>query len=295
MSTTALRASTAPPFGQHLRRWRRVRGKSQLELAMISGYSQRHLSFVESGRAKPSRVTVHVLCEALAVPLGARNELLLAAGFAPVYRERTLESDELAPFRRVLEALLERHDPFPALIVDDAWTLVHTNQAAMRFFAWLKRGELPPGDNVLRWCFEDAALKPNIVDWPVAARHMYWRLQREVLADPDNPRLAALLADLQPLLPMDSLNDVLDGLRAAPPMMTISFRRSPAPERAGEDGADRDGTAEVGVPDTLRFFTLLATIGTAQDITLSRLHLETFVPADEETRTVLAALARDTP
>jgi hypothetical protein len=183
----------------------------------------------------------------------------------------------------VLEALLERHDPFPALIVDDAWTLVHTNQAALRFFAWLKRGALPAGDNVLRWCFEDDALKHNIVDWPVAARHMYWRLQREVLADPDNPRLAALLADLQPLLPVDSLNDVLDALRAAPPMMTITFRRSPA----------ASGTAEDDAPDTLRFFTLLATIGTAQDITLSRLHLETFVPADEDTRALLASLAND--
>ncbi len=293
MSTTTVRARVAPPFGQHLRRWRRARGKSQLELALLSGYSQRHLSFVESGRARPSRVTVHVLCEALSVPLAARNELLLAAGFAPAYRERQLESEELAPYRRVLESLLERHDPFPALIVDDAWTLVHANSAALRFFGWLRRGVLPPGDNVLRWCFDDAALKPNIDDWPVVARHMYWRLQREVLADPDNPRLAALLGELQPLLPIESLSDMIDGLRAAPPMMTITFRRSPSPEvgsptpgRAAELAAP--GKAEQ--PETARLFTLLATIGTAQDITLSRLHLETFVPADEETRRLLDSL-----
>lgn len=284
---SAISPVSAPPFGQHLRRWRRMRGKSQLELALISGYSQRHLSFVESGRAKPSRVTVHVLCEALGVPLADRNELLLSAGFAPVYRERTLESAELAPFRRELEALLERHDPYPALIIDDAWTMVHANAAALRFFGWLRRGQPLAGDNVLRWSFDEAALKPNILDWAVSARHLYWRLQRDVLVDPHNDRLAALLAEIQPLLPVDSLSDVIDGLRTAPPMMTLAFRRLPV---NGEQSGNTDEPEQ-----TVRLFSLLATIGTAQDITLSRLHLETFLPADEASRGVLEALASGSP
>ena len=249
---------------------------------MIAGYSQRHLSFVESGRARPSRSTVMVLCEALAVPLGSRNELLLAAGFAPVYRARAMDSSELAPFRRELEALLERHDPFPALIVDDAWTLVHANPAALRFFSWLRRGAPLQGNNVVQWCFDDDGLKPYMLDWPLAARHLYWRLQREVLADPDNQRLVALLASLQNKLPTESISGLLDGLRLAPPIMTSAFRRLP----------DSGSLESPGRCDPeMRFFSLLSTIGTAQDVTLTGLHLETFVPADADTRAQLYRLA----
>ena len=280
--TLAVRAAESNAFGRHLRRWRKARGKSQLELSMIAGYSQRHLSFVESGRAQPSRSTVMVLCEALAVPLGSRNALLLAAGFAPVYRERAIDGSELAPFRRELEALLERHDPFPALIVDDAWTLVHANTAALRFFNWLRRGQPLQGDNVVQWCFDDNGLKPYMLDWPLAARHLFWRLQREVLADPDNQRLVALLASLHSKLPTESVGGLLDGLRLAPPIMTSAFRRLPE----GQAQAD-----SVQAEPEMRFFSLLSTIGTAQDVTLIGLHLETFVPADAETRTQLEWLA----
>ena len=275
-ATTTAHADT---FGMHLRRWRKARGKSQLDLSLLAGYSQRHLSFVESGRARPSRATVVVLCEALGVPLAARNELLLAAGFAPIYREHKMDSPELAPFRELLQTLLERQDPFPALVVDDGWTLVFANAAAVGFLGWLRGGVPLPGTNVVRWCFDDDALKPHIVEWPIAARHLYWRLQRDALGDPDNPRLAALLAELQPRLPAESLHDLLDGLRPAPPIMMTTYKRL-LPDAAPD-----------AAPAHARIFSLLATVGTAQDVTLSGLHLETFLPADEATRALFEELS----
>ena len=189
MSTSSVSAPSGPidTFGPMLRAWRRRRGASQLSLALQSGVSQRHVSFLESGRARPSREMVVQLSTALDVPLRQRNEMLLAAGFAPAYRETNLGAPELAPVRRAIDFMLKQQEPYPAVVIDRLWNLLQANDAANAFTVFLFEG-MPPapppgkGPNLLRWILDPKALRSKISNWEEVARYLVSTTYAEILA-----------------------------------------------------------------------------------------------------------------
>ena len=178
MNTPAVsQAPSSDLFGPMLRTWRRRRGASQLALALQSGVSQRHVSFLESGRAKPSREMVVQLTTALDVPLRQRNTMLLAAGFAPVYRESNLAAPELAPVRQAIDRILKQQEPYPAVVIDRLWNLLQANEAAQAFTLFLFEGPPPApppgkGPNILQWLLDPKALRSKISNWEEVARYL---------------------------------------------------------------------------------------------------------------------------
>jgi transcriptional regulator with XRE-family HTH domain len=252
-------ATAVEPVGRLLREWRQRRHLSQLDLACDAEISTRHLSFIETGRSSPSRDMVLRLAERLEVPLRARNTLLTAAGFAPMFRERPLGDPALEAARVAIERLLAAHEPFPALAVDRHWMLVASNGAATRLMGGIDPALLTPPINVLRVSLHPNGLAPRIVNLHDWRAHVLARLRRqiEVSADPILRALATELAaypapgsQAEPLAPS---NDVIVPLRLA-------------------TGA--------GV---LSFLSTTTIFGTPVDVTLSEIALESFFPADEQT------------
>jgi transcriptional regulator with XRE-family HTH domain len=260
----------SPPrtVGDLLRQWRHRRRMSQLDLAAAADVSARHLSFVETGRSRPSRELVLHLAEHLDVPLRDRNTLLMAAGFAPTYPETPLDAEEMAPVRAALDKILTSHLPFPAVVVDRHWNLVATNQTALAVITdGVDPGLLGPRANGLRVCLHPDGLAPRIVNLAEYSAHLIERLDR----------LAAASADPEIL----SLRDEL--------------LRYPGVS-AGHPGGS-DTAARLFVPMVLRtddgeltFFSTIATFGTAHDITLAELAIEAFFPGDERTAAALRSL-----
>lgn len=261
-------------FGELLRGWRRLRHLSQESLAHEADISQRHLSCLESGRASPSREMVVHLCHALDVPLRERNVLLTAAGFAPAYAHRPLDGPELEAVSRAVDLMLDGLSPCPALAVDRDWNLVRANAAALATFsafvdldAALARSDPEGGANVLRLLFHPEGLRPVVADWDVTGPVLLDRVRREVAADPSWARGRSLLSELIELAGFDP---GVRPLGAAPdPVLTMALERD-----------------DVRVD----LFSMIATFGTAQDVTVQELRIETFFPADEASRETLAAL-----
>jgi transcriptional regulator with XRE-family HTH domain len=259
-------AARPPGVGPLLRDWRRRRRLSQLELASEATVSARHLSFVETGRARPSRELVLHLAEHLDVPLRERNSLLLAAGYAPGFRQTPLEADEMAPVREALDTILAGHRPFPAVVVDRGWDLVTANEPAMEILTGGVAGDLlAPPANALRISLHPQGLAPRIVNFGPWAAHLVDRLRREadLYGDPD-------LADLH-----DELCGYpgVAGSAVPPPVVSQLFM----PLVLRTDGRE------------LSFFSTVATFGTARDITVEELAIESFFPADRATADVLRA------
>lgn len=250
--------------GALLRHWRQQRHLSQLDLALQAGISTRHLSYMETGRALPSRAMVLRLAERLAVPLRERNALLVAAGYAPLYRQRPLDDPALAAARTALERVLKGHEPYPALLVDRCWNLVSCNRAVPLLLQGL--GLVLDGPvNVLRLSLEPQGLAPHIANLGVWRHHLLERLQRQIEASGD-PELVALA----------------EALRALPSPATAASDGPLAPE------ASVVVPLEVRSPwGPLAFISTVTVFGTPLDITLSELALETFFPADEATARVL--------
>jgi transcriptional regulator with XRE-family HTH domain len=259
-------AARPPGVGPLLRDWRRRRRLSQLELASEATVSARHLSFVETGRARPSRELVLHLAEHLDVPLRERNSLLLAAGYAPGFRQTPLEADEMAPVREALDTILAGHRPFPAVVVDRGWDLVTANEPAMEILTGGVAGDLlAPPANALRISLHPQGLAPRIVNFGPWAAHLVDRLRREadLYGDPD-------LADLH-----DELCGYpgVAGSAVPPPVVSQLFM----PLVLRTDGRE------------LSFFSTVATFGTARDITVEELAIESFFPADPAPAPVLRA------
>ncbi len=266
-----------PPFATLLRRWRDRRKCSQLELALDANVSQRHLSFLESGRAQPSREMVLQLSDVLEIPMRERNQLLNAAGFAPVFHQRTLQDDDMKAVREALDLILQQHEPFPALVVNRDWNMVMRNRAADRFLsllgdpdaAWKKVD--PSGHyNVMRMTFHPEGLQPLIQNWSHASTLLISRLFREVTADPSNEALRALFEEIcaYPGIP--------DHWRSH------DWATTPAPILPLEMGM---GTT------TLKLFSMISSFGTALDITAEELRIETFFAVDDFTRQFFHGLA----
>src|ERR1700761_183282 len=170
------------PAGDLLRRWRAARGRSQLDLAMDMGVSQRHISFIESGRSSPSRALLLGVSNALAIPLRDRNALLLAAGYAPMYAEPAWDAVEMRVVHRALERMLKQHEPYPALVMDRHWNVLMTNEAAQKFFGrFVDLARYPKPRNLLRLMFDPQGLRPFVANWDAVAASLFQRIHREAV------------------------------------------------------------------------------------------------------------------
>jgi transcriptional regulator with XRE-family HTH domain len=236
---------------------------SQLELASDAGVSARHVSFLETGRSRPSREMVLHLAEQLEVPLRERNDLLLAAGFAPLYERRGLEDTDMSAVRRAIELVLAAYEPYPALVVDRSWQLVAGNRSVALLTDGVGAQLLAPPVNVLRLSLHPEGLAPRIVNLPQWRRHVLHRLDREADLTGD-PRLRALHGELS-ALPGGTDRTPPDGIAV------------PLRVRAGDA--------------VLSFLSTVTTFGTAVDLTAAELTIEAFLPADTETADALRALA----
>lgn len=258
-------------FGAELRRWRQHRRLSQLELATTAEVSQRHLSFLENGRSRPSPEMVEHLAIALDVPLRARNALLNAAGFADLYTEQPLDGPALSQIRECLETLVEAHEPYPAYVVDRCWNLLIANTAAARLTGLLlpTAAALEHAGNTLRLALHPDGARERITNWEQVAAALVERLAAECGADPTDAELAALLAEVT----------------AYPGIADL-----PSTGR----GADLITALRIDTGDAeLRLITTISSLAAASDVTLDELRLETLLPADAETAEALRALAED--
>ncbi|WP_454904111.1 helix-turn-helix domain-containing protein [Variovorax gossypii] len=269
-SSKADRPGARDPFGVHLRHWRTHRRLSQLDLAQEAEVSTRHLSYVETGRAAPSREMVLRLAERLEVPLRERNALLVAAGFAPMYRQRSLDDPAMASARRAIDLVLKGHEPFPALAVDRHWNLVAHNALVPLLMEGAAPELLKPPINVLRLSLHPDGVAPRIANLAQWRTHLIERLQQQIAATGD--------AVLQ------SLHDEL----AAYPAPAVSHD-APVLDTA---------LSAVAVPfqvvmpsGVLSFISTITIFGTPVDVTLQELAVESFFPADEQTAAALVALA----
>ncbi|MGC2960755.1 helix-turn-helix domain-containing protein [Paraburkholderia graminis] len=268
-------AASAPPtasrsVGDLLREWRQRRRMSQLLLAAEADISTRHLSFVESGRATPSREMVMHLAERLDVPLRARNALLVAAGYAPLFRERPLSDPQLSAAREAVELVLKGHEPYPALAIDRHWTIVATNNALAPLLAGASPELLKPPVNALRLSLHPEGIASSIVNWHAWREHVLARLQRQIDVSAD-----------------DTLSALRDELAAYPSPLGA----------AAPDAADSP-LNQIAVPLRLRtplgvlsFFSTTTVFGTPVDVTLSELAIEAFFPADPQTAAALRDFA----
>jgi transcriptional regulator with XRE-family HTH domain len=254
-------ASKSSRLGELLKMWRSKRRMSQLDLAVQAGVSPRHLSFVETGRSKPSREMVLHLAEELDVPLRDRNVLLTAAGFAPVYRESAFDAPELGSARHAIEVTITNHEPYPAFVIDGAWNLVAANAGIAGFLPLISPELLDPPMNVIRASLHPHGLSRFIVNFDEYAAHVIERLRRQ-LATTADPGLRALLDEVS------GYPDVARAIgdKALPPLTAVlpmQFRLD-------------DGTE-------LRFFSTMTVFGSPLDVTIAELAIESFFPADEDT------------
>ncbi|MGE0529841.1 MAG: helix-turn-helix domain-containing protein [Hyphomonadaceae bacterium] len=259
--------STAQSFGDHLRTWRQRRRMSQLDLASEAGISTRHLSFVETGRAAPSREMVLQLAEHLQLPLREQNAFLVAAGFAPRFGERKLDHPDLAAVRGAVEAVLKGHEPNPTLAIDRRWTLLNANKAALRLMAGIAPELLQPPANMLRASLHPDGLAPRILNLNEWRVHIFARLERQIETTAD-PILIELLEELRTYAGGGSH---AAPLRDATPVITPLRLRT-----------------EAGV---LSMFGVTTLFGMPQDVTLDELAIETFFPADEASARILSNLS----
>jgi transcriptional regulator with XRE-family HTH domain len=258
MTTTVSRS----PVGELLRQWRERRRISQLDLSIEADISTRHLSFVETGRSQPSRDMVLRLADSLDVPLRERNHLLLAAGYAPVYGEASLDAPQMAAVRQAIRLVLKAHEPSPAVVVDRGWNLVDANATIGLLTAGVAPHLLEPPVNVLRLALHPDGVAPRIVNLAEWRAHLLARLRREIAVSAD-----------------ERLVELLDELREYP---------------GGKPDVGVPGSADVAVPlrirteaGELRFLSTVATFGTPLDVTVAELSIESFFPANPETAAAL--------
>jgi transcriptional regulator with XRE-family HTH domain len=260
--------STHSRVGLLLREWRSARRLSQLTLALDADLSARHLSYIETGKANPSREMIERLASVLGLSLRERNALLMAGGFAPRHPETALARPELALMRRAIELMLAQQEPYPAFLLNHHWDIVEANAAAQRVNSFVLEGRAPRHRNMLLQFFDPSDLRSAIVNWDEVARALLRHLHLVVSATPTDARARALLAQVLafPDVP-DTWQDPL--LRESPsPLLHTVLQRG---------------------DQVLRFFSTITTFGTPRDITLEELHIESCFPADEAT----AALCRE--
>jgi transcriptional regulator with XRE-family HTH domain len=248
-------------LGELLRYWRQQRGKSQLSLSMDTGISQRHLSFVESGRSSPSRDFLSVVSDALNIPLRERNALLLASGYAPHYSEQGLDVEQMAVVTQAIDRMLKQHEPHPALVLDRHWNVVRTNEAAPRFFgSFIDLEKRPKPRNLLHLMFDPAGMRPFVEEWEKVAAGLLQRVRREAVGQVMDAKLQELLKALREY---PGVADLKPSLTPQSPVLPIVFRKENR---------------------RLSYFSLITTVGTPQCITAQELRVECMFPTDTEKR-----------
>ena len=273
MSWSALERSTGggSGFPLLLKTWRQKRRLSQLELALSSGVSQRHLSFLESGRAKPSRGMILQLSETLEVPLRERNDLLTAAGFAPIFRARPLDDPQMDQVMSAVRMMLANHEPFPAVAIDRAWNIRLANKAfdavsvVLGPDLWQRVGGTQR--NLMRLFFHPRGIKPHVTNWSAISPLLWHRAQREAETF-GGEEMKQVLIELSEYQDANTLWAAEDA--ALVPVLPLKIEKG-----------------SVGIS----LFTVLATFGTAQDVTADELRIESLFPADAATETLFRAAA----
>lgn len=271
VSISDARAASEAGFPRMLREWRQKRRLSQLDLALATGVSQRHVSFLESGRANPSRNMILQLSETLDVPLRDRNQWLTAAGFAPLFRSRALDDPQMAQVMGAVRMMLTAHEPFPAIALDRAWNIRMSNGPFDRLDAmlgddiWTRVGG--GQRNLMRLFFHPDGIRPFVTNWATVGPLMWRRAQREAEAL-GGLEMKAVLDDLAPLQDSTVLWSAAD--TALMPVMPFSM--------------DIHGLA-------ISMFAVVATFGTAQDVTADELRIETLFPADAQTEALFRGAA----
>ena len=258
-----------PAVGTLLRDWRQRRRMTQLDLALEAGVSARHVSFIETGRSAPSADMVKQLAERLDVPLRERNELLLAAGYAPAYGQHDLDAPEMGPVREALDRVLAAHEPYPAVVVDRHWGMVAGNSGIPLLTAGVAAHLLEPPVNVLRVTLHPEGMAPRILNLPEWRAHLLDRLGRQAVVSGD-PALAALHDELA----------ALPGNDPAHPGHVSAAGEIAVPLRLAHEGEE------------LSFISTVTTFGTAVDVTVSELAIEAFFPADGRTQAFMSSSRR---
>ena len=265
--------SNGSPFGRLLKDWRGRRGLSQLDLALAARTTQRHLSFIESGRAAPSRDMVLRLAHTMDLPLRQQNALMLAAGYAPAWRERALSTPDLAVVNSALDYMLAQHEPYPALVVDRCWNLLRANAGAVRLVEFLtgpsQAGAPAEPVNLAIALVSPDGLRPLIVNWQEVALYFVRGVQADAQAD-GTPETAQLLERLLAFPEVPALSEAMPPEAGQTPVLPVHFRR--------------DETS-------LRLFTTIATLGTPRDVTLQEVRIEFFFPMDDATAQTLRGWA----
>jgi transcriptional regulator with XRE-family HTH domain len=259
--TTHAEAS-ASELGRILKAWRGMRGLSQLELSLETGVSQRHLSFIESGRSAPTRQMLMVVADGLDMPFRERNQLLLAAGYAPIYAEESWDAASFAIVRHALEGMLAHHEPFPALVMDRYWNVVMANEATRRMlgsFIDLDRWARPR--NMLRLIFDPEGLRPFVADWDDISAALLQRVRRESVGGVIDDATRELVASLHayPDIDASAIDDPAGDLPVIPLTLTDDDHR-------------------------LSYFSLVTTVGTPRSPGPQELRVECLVPVDEATK-----------
>jgi len=258
-------APASSELGTMLRHWRDLRGMSQLELSSHTGVSQRHISFIESGRSSPSRQTLMDLAQALDVPLRDRNSLLLAAGYAPIYSAAPWNAGEMQGVTRALERMLRQHEPFPAVVMDRHWNVLVTNEAAPRFFnSFIDMKRRTGPRNMLHLLFDPDGMRPHIADWDQVAPTLIHRIARESVGHVTDLKTQELITAL---LSYPGAKGEWKTPRAVPttptlPVIPLGFIHN---------------------SETLRYFSMVTTVGTPQTIAAQELRIECLFPVDEST------------
>ena len=253
-------ADATTPVGPQIRAWRQTRGLSQFELASRAGFSARHVSFIETGRSRPSREAMLALGEVLDLPFRERNRMLEAAGFARIFHETPLSADEMSHMRGMLQFILDRHLPYAAIALDRHWNCLLSNRAASQFFATLVSPDLiAPPTNVLRLTFHPEGSRRWIVNWPEVQRHLLSRAELQ-LGFAEDPIGAALLTEIRSYVSTSAGTTSHAAPRPGDLLLPLHIRMG-----------DLD----------LRLFSAIMTLCSPQDVTLQELRIETFFPADK--------------
>ncbi|HTJ17574.1 MAG TPA: helix-turn-helix transcriptional regulator [Steroidobacteraceae bacterium] len=259
--SSALPAAPLSHVGTLVREWRTTRRLSQLELALEANVSPRHLSCVETGKSQPSREMIARLADALGMPLRERNALLVAAGFAPRYRETDLASPEMAPIRRAIEFILQHQEPYPAIVTNRHWDILLMNESTRRIFEILRPGG-PRHVNMLRQIFDPQDMRSVLRNWEELAIDVLRHLHNQVAVAPSDAKARALLDEVlaYPGVPAEWRTRELGS--TPQPLLNTVF---------GRDDLE------------LRFFSTITTFGTPHDVTLDELRIECSFPADDAT------------
>ena len=256
------------PFGELVRDSRQARRLSQLELSLQADISARHLSYIENGRSKPSREMVGRLADVLDLSLRDRNQLLLAAGFAPTHGETNLAAPQMGPARAAIDLILAHQEPYPALVMDRGWNVLLTNQAAQRFMRLMGLGRSTQR-NVIRLIMDPAELRPRIVNWEAAAGDLVRQLQRQAATAPPDDPTHRLLDEVMAYPGVPDAWRTHEFRAAAEPLMSVLY--------------ENNGVA-------LSFFTTITCFAAPHDITLEELRVECSFPGDAETAARCRAL-----